>query len=435
MELKGPEELCFIDSGIKSLYSVALHSDLQVLNLHCNQIKKIENLEGLQHLKHLDLSSNQIGDISGLDYLVSLRTLNLSCNAIDTVQGLENLRSLAKLNLSYNQISNISGLQAFDGPEYKLSQLDLQGNSLLSVDHISRCLEAASNLRRLVLSQADAQNPCCNQKGYREKLFMVLPQLQFLDGTDRQGNPASDHDLPADIPGLDQYMEYLLSSSGLDVNDAGTSKIDAALEAFHRRAVTASDMTSSTVSDQGSCHHSHQGAVAAERSAMPNHEKTKNDKLSSAHLNRLEKLENQMINLLYSSRERTTEPASIEDRRSSSAPRRKTKPTGRDRAGKDAAKRDIDATDESEEDVSTSSVQNRMRSRKSNPGVKQGPKVTRSGQQAKRTQQLAKRYEDHSISSCARQYSSSLLVFWVVSLSIKFNVYVTGFKSDSYLCL
>jgi len=48
---------------------------------------------------------------------------------------------------------------------------------------------------------------------------MVLPQLQFLDGTDRQGNPASDHDLPADIPGLDQYMEYLLSSSGLVRNN------------------------------------------------------------------------------------------------------------------------------------------------------------------------------------------------------------------------
>ena len=30
MEAKGPDELCFIDSGIKSLHSVGLHSDLQV---------------------------------------------------------------------------------------------------------------------------------------------------------------------------------------------------------------------------------------------------------------------------------------------------------------------------------------------------------------------------------------------------------------------
>jgi hypothetical protein len=77
----------------------------------------------------------------------------------------ENYRSLVKLNLSYNQIANISGLQAIEGAEYKLSQLELHGNSLLSVDHVARCLEHADNLRRLVLSQGGADNPCCKHQG------------------------------------------------------------------------------------------------------------------------------------------------------------------------------------------------------------------------------------------------------------------------------
>lgn len=86
------EELCLIDSGIDSLRKVPLRPSLHVLNLHCNNIHRIENLTILQYLKHLDLSSNQIRFMQGLDGLVSLRTLNLSCNQIATVDGLKNLR-------------------------------------------------------------------------------------------------------------------------------------------------------------------------------------------------------------------------------------------------------------------------------------------------------------------------------------------------------
>ena len=94
-----------------------------------------------------------------------------------------------KLNLSYNQIANISGLQAVDGPEYKLSHIELQGNCLISLDHVGRCLEGATNLRRLVLSQAGAQNPCCNQKGkysrvcatcLAKRMSMLLLPVEYI---------------------------------------------------------------------------------------------------------------------------------------------------------------------------------------------------------------------------------------------------------------
>ena len=87
-----PKEICYIDAQINSLCDVHLHPGLISINLHCNNISEIENLDRLKNLKHLDLSSNHIKRIQGLNGLKSLVTLNLSCNELLIVAGLENLR-------------------------------------------------------------------------------------------------------------------------------------------------------------------------------------------------------------------------------------------------------------------------------------------------------------------------------------------------------
>ena len=87
-----PKEICFIDAQLNSLFEFHLDPGLISINLHCNNISVIENLDRLQHLKHLDLSSNHIARIQGLGGLKSLKTLNLSCNELQVVEGLENLR-------------------------------------------------------------------------------------------------------------------------------------------------------------------------------------------------------------------------------------------------------------------------------------------------------------------------------------------------------
>ena len=87
-----PKEICYIDAQINSLFHIHLNPGLTSVNLHCNNISVIENLDGLKHLKHLDLSSNHITRMQGLGGLKSLKTLNLSCNALQIVEGLENLR-------------------------------------------------------------------------------------------------------------------------------------------------------------------------------------------------------------------------------------------------------------------------------------------------------------------------------------------------------
>lgn len=88
-----PKEICYIDAQINSLLEVHLDPRLLSVNLHCNNISVIENLDRLQHLKHLDLSSNRITRMQGLGGLMSLKTLNLSCNELRVVEGLDSLRS------------------------------------------------------------------------------------------------------------------------------------------------------------------------------------------------------------------------------------------------------------------------------------------------------------------------------------------------------
>ena len=115
-------------------------------------------------------------------------------------------------------------------------------------------------------------------KGYHKRLTDKLPQLQILDGLDRQGKTAAVDEIMADIPGLDQYLEYLVSSSssvrfsrnirhwvnesdrdiGIVIWDSNfsqdlnpitvaTPNIDAALDHFKQRGVTPDISTSATV--------------------------------------------------------------------------------------------------------------------------------------------------------------------------------------------
>ena len=74
-------------------------------------------------------------------------------------------RSLAKLNVSYNQIEDLSGIKALVGASYSLTHLDLHGNKLASVAHVSQCLCRVNNLKNLTLSLDGSGNPLCHKSG------------------------------------------------------------------------------------------------------------------------------------------------------------------------------------------------------------------------------------------------------------------------------
>ncbi|GCB72209.1 hypothetical protein scyTo_0001872 [Scyliorhinus torazame] len=242
------QELCLIDKTITSLLTVPLSPKIRTLNLHCNQISVIEGLSQVWQLRHLDLSSNRITRIEGLETLVALRTLNLSCNLITKVEGLNGLINLTRLNISYNRITDLSGFLHLHGIAHKLSLVDLHSNCISNFSHLVQCMVGLSFLTDLILVKDGRDNPVCQTPGYREILLQSLTQLTVLDGRRRSGESIhSSEGWPLDLPGLEDYLEYLVSSdSSLNVEKASvglpviTPRIDQAL-AYYRHRATLTD--------------------------------------------------------------------------------------------------------------------------------------------------------------------------------------------------
>ncbi|KAK2559570.1 Leucine-rich repeat and coiled-coil domain-containing protein 1 [Acropora cervicornis] len=266
-----PKEICLIDAQINSLFDVHLDSGLISLNLHCNNISVIENLDKLKHLKHLDLSSNHIAKMRGLGGLMSLKTLNLACNELQVVEGLENLRNLAKLDLSYNNINSISGFRKLHGPSFSLCTLYLQGNQLSSLDHVINSLNGCLSLKELTLSQYGEANPVCELPDYRSRLFTSLKSIQILDGLDHSGNPAASRDK------LEDYRPAKF--------EVVTPRIDSVLGRFRQQGKLSSE--TDVAGDEEPSHLQVQQHIPGRVS------------LSADHEVRLETLEHQLTRLIH----------------------------------------------------------------------------------------------------------------------------------------
>ncbi|XP_054450839.1 leucine-rich repeat and coiled-coil domain-containing protein 1 [Pteronotus mesoamericanus] len=184
-------DLCCMDKGLRSISELSLDSTLHAINLHCNNISKIEAIDHVWNLQHLDLSSNQISQIEGLSTLTKLRTLNLSCNLITRIEGLESLINLTRLNLSYNHINDLSGLMPLHGIKHKLKYIDLHSNCLDSIHHLLQCVVGLHFLTNLVLEKDGEDNPVCRVPGYRAVMLQTLPQLRILDCKNIFGEPVN----------------------------------------------------------------------------------------------------------------------------------------------------------------------------------------------------------------------------------------------------
>ncbi|CAI5779306.1 leucine-rich repeat and coiled-coil domain-containing protein 1 isoform X1 [Podarcis lilfordi] len=239
-------ELSLMDKGVKSLAEIPLSSELHTLNLHCNQISRIESLGHMLNLQHLDLSSNRIHRIEGLSSLTNLRTLNLACNLITKVEGLEKLFNLTRLNLSYNRIHDLTGLLYLRGANFKISSLELHGNCISNINHLLQCLVGLQYLSNLSLEKSGKSNPVCAKIGYREILLQALPQLTILDGRNIFGEPVNLAEANStDLKCLEGLLDCLASSSSPADEDETcislpvmTPRIDEVLAQFRQRACT-----------------------------------------------------------------------------------------------------------------------------------------------------------------------------------------------------
>ncbi|XP_054841623.1 leucine-rich repeat and coiled-coil domain-containing protein 1 isoform X3 [Eublepharis macularius] len=246
-------ELSLMDRGIKSLAEIPLSSQLHTLNLHCNQISRIEGLDHILNLHHLDLSSNCIRRIEGLSSLANLHTLNLSCNLITKIEGLEKLFSLSRLNLSYNRIHDLTGLLYLRGTNYKISYLELHSNCINNVNHLLQCLTGLQYLSHLTLEKNGKSNPLCTAASYREILLQALPQLTILDGKNIFGEPVNIMEAnPSDLMCFEGLLDCLASSHSPTEEEETcvnlpviTPRIDQVLAHFRQRTATPSWPTTS----------------------------------------------------------------------------------------------------------------------------------------------------------------------------------------------
>ncbi|EDW08955.1 acidic leucine-rich nuclear phosphoprotein 32 family member A isoform X2 [Drosophila mojavensis] len=125
----------------------------------------------------LNLDNCRSTSIVGLtDEYTALETLSLINVGLTTLKGFPKLPNLKKLELSDNRIS--SGLHYLTTSP-KLQYLNLSGNKIKDLETL-KPLKEFKNLNILDLFNNDATQV----ENYREKIFKMLPSLNFLDGFD-----------------------------------------------------------------------------------------------------------------------------------------------------------------------------------------------------------------------------------------------------------
>ncbi len=107
---------------------------LELLNLSCNQLTKMQGFETNNQLKILDVSWNSISIIEGLESLFRLEELFLSNNLIHSLSNFckFKLSALNYLNLSHNKLKSLSGLTQYCVPY--LQTLNVAFNEIHSLE-------------------------------------------------------------------------------------------------------------------------------------------------------------------------------------------------------------------------------------------------------------------------------------------------------------
>ncbi|GAB4823127.1 hypothetical protein N2152v2_010173 [Parachlorella kessleri] len=172
---------------------------LQEITLHQQNIERIELINQLcRHLRILYLQNNVICKIERLNRLKELEHLNLAVNCITKVQNLQRCESLRRLDLTINFVEK-AGL---------LSLASLKDNEFLE---------------DLIL----VGNPCTTWPGYRPYVVALLPQLNRLDGEEIV--PSERIAAQQQLAALDLQLREELAAEGIDLDTAARVEDDSLL--------------------------------------------------------------------------------------------------------------------------------------------------------------------------------------------------------------
>ncbi|XP_038640255.1 leucine-rich repeat-containing protein 49 isoform X3 [Scyliorhinus canicula] len=146
----------------------AEHSD----RLNLDRIKNISNLESLTDLDVLDLHANQICRMEHINHLTELRVLNLAGNFIVHVENMSGLDSLTELNLRRNRIESVRDADTLP----HLQRFFLSFNNISRFEDIA-CLSDSLSLSEVTLDG----NPIAQESWYKHTILRHMLQLRQLD--------------------------------------------------------------------------------------------------------------------------------------------------------------------------------------------------------------------------------------------------------------
>lgn len=138
-------------------------------------------LAGLTECVHLALSSNSIEKMINLSALQNLEILSMGRNNIRKIENLDGIGDhLEQLWLSYNAISSLSGLERCT----KLKVLYIGNNKISDLKEVAK-LQSMTALEELVLYGNPVQQKICQDGDLYWPLAVLklLPNLKKLDGT------------------------------------------------------------------------------------------------------------------------------------------------------------------------------------------------------------------------------------------------------------
>ncbi|GCB78735.1 hypothetical protein scyTo_0018650, partial [Scyliorhinus torazame] len=136
------------------------------------KIKNISNLESLTDLDVLDLHANQICRLEHINHLTELRVLNLAGNFIVHVENMSGLDSLTELNLRRNRIESVRDADTLP----RLQRFFLSFNNISRFEDIA-CLSDSLSLSEVTLDG----NPIAQESWYKHTILRHMLQLRQLD--------------------------------------------------------------------------------------------------------------------------------------------------------------------------------------------------------------------------------------------------------------
>ncbi|CAL4918307.1 unnamed protein product [Urochloa decumbens] len=132
-------------------------------------------------------------------FAASLEELSVAGARLSSLAGMPRLPTLRRLSLPDNRLSGAAALAAVaEACGATLRHLDLGNNRFAAVEELEP-------LAKLVVEALDLyQCPVSKVKGYREKVFALIPSLKYLDGVDAEGNERLETDDEEDVEWEDE---------------------------------------------------------------------------------------------------------------------------------------------------------------------------------------------------------------------------------------